>query len=318
VPHDADALVALRAGGEARALHGPAHRVELVVTGDLLQHLAVFGLEGDEVVYEVEEAALLEHALNQHVEGLGAFRLVPFAGDRAPAGEALRVGGDRPDLGVHVVGGDEQHIGHEQGGDVPEVGLELSIGVQEPGARVGRVFQLDHGERQSIDVHDDVGDAQLSGARAAVHHVHLADGQPVVLVGVVEVDQPHQRAADAAAFAGHLEGEPVREQGMEVPVFEGQGQPLAAKHLADGLRDGGVVEGGVESGNGRFEPAAQDHVGDVRALEVDVFRVQLVGRGDLVAQRGEPLQGGVFEDGFVDGFHGLVRSCKGTLRSVDP
>src|SRR5690606_10422616 len=86
-----------------RLPHRDLHGVELVVAGHLLRDPAVVVLEDDEVPDEVQEAAVLEHTLDEDPElrlGLpGQFRPI----DRAPRLEPLPPGPEDADAGLDAV-----------------------------------------------------------------------------------------------------------------------------------------------------------------------------------------------------------------------
>ena len=128
VPHDADAVVAglaarpsarlvapallggcrlrlLQLGRAQRLGDGEAHRVELVVAGDLLgEGSATVVLEHDEVAEESEEPSRVADALQHHLKlrhvGIGQ----RFAADGAPGLEPLHPRGERADAGLGPVG----------------------------------------------------------------------------------------------------------------------------------------------------------------------------------------------------------------------
>ena len=71
VPDDADAAVALGAGGGDRALDRVAHGVELVIPGQDLDDARARVLEHDEVVDQGQNSGLFENALNDRFRARG-------------------------------------------------------------------------------------------------------------------------------------------------------------------------------------------------------------------------------------------------------
>ena len=211
-PEDAALAVAVRGDGLEGGLQGFADGVELVVPGDLLGEGFAVVLEDDEGADEVEEAPGVEDALDGDVEGGGREQLV--AVDRLPGGEALAGGGEGADLGLGAVGDDQQLAEVEEAGDLGLVGLELLPGGVDGGLGVLRVLKLEEGEREAADEEDDVGPALDVGAANALDDGELVDREPVVVGGVVEVDQVDQLAA-RLAVPHHVDGDALDEELVE-------------------------------------------------------------------------------------------------------
>jgi hypothetical protein len=115
-------------GGPQRLLHRDVHRMELVVARHLLRERAAQVLEHDEVPHQVEEPALLEHALEHHLQ-LGQPRggiLAP--GHGAPGLEPLTPRTEGADPSLKPVGDDEGRVVGEERRDLRLVGLELLEG----------------------------------------------------------------------------------------------------------------------------------------------------------------------------------------------
>ena len=143
VPDHADAPVALLAAGRRpgvvaarssakpcacassariapqRLLQRDVDGVELVVARHLLDELAAARvLEHDEVPDQIEEAALLEHAFQQHLQlGAGSAASV-LALDGAPRHEPFPAGAERADARLRAVGDDQRGVGREQRRDL--------------------------------------------------------------------------------------------------------------------------------------------------------------------------------------------------------
>ena len=194
VPDDADLAVAVRAGGGERAVDGLPDGVELVIAGENLGEAAAGVAEDDEVLDEVEEAALVEHALEDGFQLGRALGREVVAGDGAPRHEPLAVSGQRADAGVEAVGNHEHRVRAEQRRNLRLVGLQLVEGAVDGGVLVAGILEFDHAQRQAVDEDHDVGPA----VGLVLDDGVLVDGEPVVGVGVVEVDQSRLLAADGA------------------------------------------------------------------------------------------------------------------------
>ena len=134
------------------------HGVELVIAGHLLGGLGPFRLlEDDEVADEVEEAALLEHPLEDDLKLRHPGRRELLPRDRPPRHEPFLVRRERPEAGLDAVGDDEKLVEREERRDLGLVGLELLERRPDRRVLVRRVLQLDDGERQPVDEEDDVG-----------------------------------------------------------------------------------------------------------------------------------------------------------------
>ncbi len=212
MPDDADAVVAGHGGhGGFNGLpDGPV----LVVGGHLLEDLRAVDLEDVEVADEVEEAALLKDALDQRLELRRALGGDLEAVDGAPRHEPLPWSGQRAVARLEAVARNEQLVTREQARDDELVGLQLLEGLLGRGVLVGRVLELDDGERQPIDEDDDVRPL----VDLALDHGELIDGEPVVGAWVVEVDEPDLVAGDAAVRPRVLHVDSVDEHAVEAMI----------------------------------------------------------------------------------------------------
>ena len=127
-----------------------------------------------------------------------ALRRQIVARHRAPGHEPLAVGGQRADTRREPVRNHQRRVGAEQRADLRLVGLQLVEGAVERGVLVAGVLEFDHAKRQAVDEDHDVGPA----VRLVLDHGELVDRQPVIGVGVVEVDKPDLLAADGAVHRG--------------------------------------------------------------------------------------------------------------------
>ena len=222
VPDHADPLVALGRGGADRAGDGLVDRVVLVIAGQLLPDGRPVHLEDDEVADEVQEPLPVEDPLEQDFE-LGRVRRGDVdAVDRPPGHEPLPVRCDRPDPGVQAVGDDHHLVEGEQAGDVFLVGLELVEGRLDRGVLVAWVLQLQHGQGDAVDEHDQVGAAVV----LVLDDRELVDHQPVVSVRVCEVEQPDLVSSDRAVRTPVLDIHAIGEQPVEPAVVFDQARRL--------------------------------------------------------------------------------------------
>ena len=100
-------------------------------------------------------------------------------------------------------------------GDLRLVGLQLVERAVERRVLVAGVLQLDHAERQAVDEDHHVRPA----VRLVLDHGELVHRQPVVGVGIVEVDQADLLAADGAVGAAHLDRHALDHVAMQPAVL---------------------------------------------------------------------------------------------------
>lgn len=128
VPDDASAPIALGRGGHNGALYRLVYGVVLVIGGHLLGDLLAIVFEDYEVLYEIEEAGLLEDALDQHVQLRPALGRDLRSIYRPPGHEPRKVRGEGAGPRLQAVGDHQNLVVGEEGGDVVLVGLELLEG----------------------------------------------------------------------------------------------------------------------------------------------------------------------------------------------
>jgi hypothetical protein len=114
-------------------------------------------LEHDEVAEQVEEPPLVEHAADQHLELAHVVGRERLALDGAPGQEALLVRRQRADARFEPVADDEQLVEDEERRQLLLVGLELLERAPDGRVLARGVLQLDDGDRQAVQEHDDVG-----------------------------------------------------------------------------------------------------------------------------------------------------------------
>lgn len=130
----------------------------------------------------------------------------------------------------------------------------------------------------------------------------LVDDQPVVVLHLVEIEEARD-AADDAAFAGVLNGDAVDEECVEGAVGGKQGERGQAGELAKGVINGGGREGGVEAGEGGAQAGGEEDLLEGVTLGAKGFGVDVLAAGIGVAQAGEPVDGGLLDNGFGEVGH---------------
>ena len=83
------------------------------------------------------------------------------------------------------VGNDQHGVVGEQRWHLNLVSLEFVIGTSYLCLMIGGVFEFDDRQRQSIDEHDQIGTA----VDMIFNDGELVDDQPVIVFGVVEIEQ---------------------------------------------------------------------------------------------------------------------------------
>ena len=215
----------------------------LVVGRDLLHHLdaddaglGVFFLaflEDDEVPHEIEQNLGLEHPDDQRFELADERRRLGLAVGGLPRHEPRERGGERSHLGVEAVGDDEQCVVAKQRRDRGLVGFKLVIRRAERRFFVGGVLQLDDGEGKSVDEQHEVGAFVL----AVLDHSELVNDDEVVVLGVLEIDEPDEVAARVAVLVGDVDA--FGEESMERFVAGEQFGGAEALDLLDRFGAGG-------------------------------------------------------------------------------
>ena len=218
------------------------HRVELVIAGHLLDERAAVVLEDDEVAQQRQEAALLEHALDRHLQLGVEGRRQLLAVDGAPRLEPLPAGRQRAEPRLHPVRHGEHRVAGEQRGQFRLVGLQLMERRPDGGVLVGRVLELDHGQRQPVDEHHDVGPAGV----AVLGHRELVDSRPHVRIRLIEVDHARLGAAHGTVRVPVLDVHPVHHHAMEGATARLQRRTLRAGQPARCIVERPLRQFGIE------------------------------------------------------------------------
>ena len=244
MPDHPDLAVAVGRGRGERALDRAPHGMELVIAREDFDDVAPRVAEDDEVLEEVEEPAAFEYALEHGFQFGRSLRREIVAVDCAPGHEPLAVGGQRADARGDAVGDHQRRVGAEQRADLRLVGLELIERPVDGRVLVAGVLQFDHGERQAVDEDHDVGPS----VRVVLDDRELVDREPVVGVGVVEVDQPRLLAAHGSIGTSHLDRHALDEVAMQPPVLRDQRRRFRVAQFGEdlGARFGGQASGSAE------------------------------------------------------------------------
>ncbi len=176
----------VRGGRAERLPQGHVDGVELVIPSDLLgQRARASILEDHEVAHQVQEPSMLEDAFEEDLKIGHPGGRDGIADDGPPRFEPLLVRSQDADAGLCPIGGHQRHVAREQRRDLRLVGLELAEGVPHRGVLLGRVLELQDGQRQAVHEQHDLRAPLV----LAFHDGELVDRQPVVVGWVVEVEQ---------------------------------------------------------------------------------------------------------------------------------
>ncbi len=170
-------------------------------------------------------------------------------------GGRIDVGRDRTDAGRDAVAHDEGGVVAHQRRDLLLVGLELLERLLRRGGLVGRVLELDHDQRNAVDEQHDVRPAVVFALDDGV----LIDREPVVAVGVREVDEPRLVVNDAAVSVV-LNVDAVGEHPVEVAVALDQARRVDAGHLPEGFVKSVSRDLPVDGRQGASETIGQQHL----------------------------------------------------------
>ena len=117
-----------------------------------------------------------------------------------------------------AIGDHRDRVGGEHRRDVAAVVADLGKCLLQRGDLVGRVLQLDQRQRQPVDEHQHVRAAGL----AVLDDAELVDRQPVIGVGIVEVDQLHTGCPHRPVAGPVLHRHPVGDQLVDAGVLVDQ------------------------------------------------------------------------------------------------
>lgn len=265
MPHHAGPAVTGR--GVADGVGGAGDREVLVGFGDPLHALG--GHEVDEGLHEREEPGLCEEPVQRkRLTRLGqavALQRLHAGAELVgvPRSEVLVRREGRAVLGGYPVGEEDHCVVPERGRELLGVPADLGVRGLKGGVLVAGPFQLDDGERQAVDVEDEV-EATVT---LAVDDGDLADSAIGVGVRFVEVDDTDRRVVlgsegvDVGDGADAADKEAVRGSVLLVRVL--RGRRCGGR---DGVAYGVGGEGGVQSLDRLAEVGVEDQVGPGRAV----------------------------------------------------
>ena len=180
-----------------------------------------------------QQPAPVEGAFEQHLELREARVGQRLARDRAPRLEPLPPGRQRADACFEAIRYDERGVEREQRRDLRLVGLKLLEGRPDGGVLVGRVLQLDDGERQAVDEQHDVRPPFV----LVLDDRELIDREPVVARRFAKVEHANLRAANPAVRVDVLHRHAGNQHLMEVAIPGLQRRPGRARQSAQGVFD---------------------------------------------------------------------------------
>ena len=128
----------------------------------------------------------------------------------------------------------------------------------------------------------------------------LVDGQPVVVGGVVEVEDLGVVAADAPVGRPILDGHAVHQRLVEGSVAGVEGGAGGAGQLAEGVGAHGSRQIGIEAGESVAEAGREGHIGVARAFRCGPAGSKIGAVSGGPARLAEPLHRGLLNFGFCD------------------
>ena len=177
-----DAGLAGGVDGLEGGVDGLAHGEVLVGFGNALRDVAGVLVECGEVEDHVEESAQVEQAVGEGLQ-LGGVRAGLDGGAEVvhlPRRVVVQRGERRAVLSADPVADDGGDHAAEGGAELCQVGSDLGVGLGDGGIGCAGLLELDDGQRQTVDVEDDVE----ATAVLAVHDADLLHRMEGVLVGV--------------------------------------------------------------------------------------------------------------------------------------
>ena len=218
------------------------HTQHLMVARHHLAHCPGFaGVEQDEVLDDVQQTVLGQHAVDQHLGGHAA--LVPLV-QALPFAEVFPGAGDRAIAGAVAIADDQQCIVVEGMGDDVLVEVIAQIAVEAGADILVDRLQFDEYQRQAIDEADQVGAAVVVG-RAQPGDLEFAHRQKAIVRRLTEIDHPRlrvpeltqTRALGVAVAHRHavadqiVEGLIVLEQGARIVMMGELDHRFVDRHL---------------------------------------------------------------------------------------
>jgi hypothetical protein len=128
--------------------------------------------------------------------------------------------------------------------------LELTEGISDGGVLIGKIFQFEKGERDSVHEDDDIGAA----VGAIFDDGELIDSGPIVVFGLFKVEEFDEVVNDPA-FIAILDVDAVGEKLVELAVAFDEIRFGNAGEFADGVGDGVGRNFRIHTREGFFEAA---------------------------------------------------------------
>ncbi len=132
----------------------------------------------------------------------------------------------------------------------------------------------------------------------------LIDRQPVVAVGIVKVNDACLRAGDGSIGAAIFHRDALGEHAMESAVAGFECCTGRISYAAEGILESVGGQVGVEARKGIPQTLCEYNFAVVGALGEQCFRRDVWPVRDAPVQAFEPGEGGVFDDGFGQTYHG--------------
>ena len=164
------------------------------------------------------------------------------------------------------------------------VGLDLVVSGGEPFVGVFRNLQLDDSERQSVDEHDDVRPAIV----LAFNDGELVHRQPVVRVGIIEVDQPDVIARDASVITAILDRNTVAQHAMKRAIVADERRRIVSQHFAQRFFARVARNRGIQSRDRIAQSADEHDIGKRAALRRDFARREMRRVGHRISEFFKP------------------------------
>ncbi len=211
---------------------------ELVVAGQDLLRFAGGLVEEDEVLQQVQEVALVAHALEQR---LHVHRARFFLGQALPFVEVFPLAGDRADLGLFPVAEHHDGVVMEDVGNcvlvVREVLLEGNFQI------LVDVLALDEQQRQAVDEADDVRPFVVDVAA----HPQLAHAEKVIVLRIAIVNHPQPFAHPLVLGVAEGDLHAVADQVVLFAVGGNDGlRGDGGGDLPDGIVVGRIRQAGIQ------------------------------------------------------------------------
>jgi len=302
--------------GPQRRCHRLPDGMELVVAGDDLDQSAAGFTEHGEMAQQIEEAPLLEHALDQRSHLRHALGLYAGAVGGAPGHEALEVCRQRADPGLQAIGGHQQRIAAKQRLNLLFVGLELVEGAGQRRVLAAGGFEFDHRQRQAVEEHHHVRPT----LGLACHHGELLHGEPVVVGRAFEVDQPHPARRQRAILGVVLHIRAFGQQAVDAVVLLQQLGQFRLRQAANGVGLRLGRQRRVQPRHGGGESCLEHDIVVGIALRLLAVRADDIVRGAGEAQPGKLREQGGFQLGFGQKCHrcSFIRCFLSVTRNAPP